>query len=190
MSPNNGPSPLPSRAGGRSEPAGDEHSGGWVHLVDYDPKWPYLFQREAERIREFLGGKALRVEHVGSTAVPGLVAKPCVDVLLVVADAANEDAYLPSLEQAGYTLHIREPGWHEHRVFKGPDVNMNLHVFSDGSVEVDRMLRFRDRLRADSDDRGLYAQAKRALVEKKWERVQDYTDAKSGIVEEIIARTG
>lgn len=120
-----------------------------ITLVAYDPDWPRLFGREAERLRSVLGDVALRIEHVGSTSVPGLTAKPIVDVLLVVPDSADEPCYLPRLQAAGYVLRIREPDWFEHRLVKGPDTDVNLHVFSAGAAEVERMLRFRDRLRAD-----------------------------------------
>ena len=82
----------------------------------------------------------LLLEHTGSTSVPGLAAKPIIDMTLAVPDSADEDAYLPELEAAGYVLRIREPDWFEHRVFKGPDTNVNLHVFSDDCPEIDRML--------------------------------------------------
>src|SRR5580704_4521435 len=106
-----------------------------ILIVDYDPRWPELFAREADRIRSVLGSRALRIEHVGSTSVPGLAAKPVIDLLLVVADSAHEDAYAPALQAAGYALKIREPNWHEHRMFKGPDTDMNLHVFSSACPE-------------------------------------------------------
>jgi GrpB-like predicted nucleotidyltransferase (UPF0157 family) len=96
-----------------------------ILLADYDPDWPRLFEREAARIRRALGGRALRIEHVGSTSVPGIAAKPIIDIVLVVADSADEQAYVPPLEAAGYVLRIREPEWFEHRVFKGPDTNVN-----------------------------------------------------------------
>jgi len=105
-----------------------------INLVDYDPAWPALFEREDRRIRAALGEKVLRLEHTGSTSVPGLAAKPCIDMTMIVPNSADEDDYLPALEAAGYILRIREPDWHEHRCFKGPDTNVNLHVFSLGSV--------------------------------------------------------
>lgn len=163
---------------------------GPIVLADYDPRWPRLFDREADRIRGLLGGVALRIEHVGSTSVPGLVAKPIIDILLVVPDSADEPSYVPALEAAGYLLTIREPDWFEHRVFKGPDTNVNLHVFSTGAAEIDRMLIFRDRLRGDDADRDLYAQAKRDLAVRNWRHVQHYADAKAGVVEAIIRRAG
>jgi len=90
-----------------------------ILLVDYDPQWPQLFEREAERIRGALGFRVLRIEHVGSTSVPGLAAKPIIDMVLGVDDSAAENAYLPALEAAGYALRIREPDWCEHRMFRG-----------------------------------------------------------------------
>lgn len=161
---------------------------GKVVLVDYDPTWPRLFVREAERIKSALGPNALAIEHVGSTSVPGLAAKPVIDILLVVADSADESSYAPALEKAGYVLGIREPDWHEHRMFKGPDTNINLHVFSQGDSEIERMLLFRDWLRENSTDRDLYLKTKRELAQKDWKYVQNYADAKSKEVESIIAR--
>jgi len=159
-----------------------------ILIADYDPRWPELFAREAERIRSVLGTLALRIEHAGSTSVPGLAAKPIIDLLLVVADSADEDSYVPALETAGYVLRIREPNWYEHRMFKGPDTDINLHVFSSGCPEVDRMLMFRDWLRCNADDRDLYARTKAALSQKEWKYVQNYADAKTAVIEQIIAR--
>src|SRR5262249_15266920 len=130
---------------------------GRVLLVDSDPDWPVLFQREAERIRSALGERALLVEHVGSTSVPGLAAKPIIDVLLVGADSANEADYVPALEDAGYLLRIREPNWHEHRLLMRQNPATQLHVFSVDCPEIERLLTFRDRLRGDPSDRQLYA---------------------------------
>ncbi len=132
----------------------------------------------------------MRIEHAGSTSVPGLVAKPVIDIVLVVSDSADESAYLPALESAGYSLRIREPNWYEHRMFKGPDTDVNLHVFSLGCPEVERMLLFRDWLRGSPADRDLYARTKLKLAEQEWEHVQDYADAKTAVVEEILARAG
>ena len=161
---------------------------GAVEIADYDPGWPQLFAREADRVRAALGDRVLLLEHVGSTAVPGLAAKPRIDILLVVADSADEPAYVPALEAAGYVLRIREPDWYEHRMFKGPDTDVNLHVFSPDCPEVERMLLFRDRLRSNEPDRRLYERTKRELARREWTYVQNYADAKAAVVEEIIAR--
>ena len=95
---------------------------------------------------------------------------------------------LPALEAAGYTLRIRESDWFEHRLFKGPDTDINLHVFSSGTSEINRMLRFRDWLRSNETDREKYAQVKRSLAENKWRHVQHYANAKTSIVQEIMER--
>jgi GrpB-like predicted nucleotidyltransferase (UPF0157 family) len=159
-----------------------------ITLVEHDPNWFKLFVREAERIRRVLGAKALQIEHVGSTAIPGIMAKPIIDICLAVENSANEQTYVPDLEKAGYKLTIREPDWHEHRLLKGPDTNINLHVFSKGSMEIERMLLFRDWLRTNSEDRMFYARTKKELAQQKWKYVQNYADAKSKVVEEIITR--
>ena len=161
---------------------------GPVLLADYDPEWPRLFEREAARIRTALSERALQIEHVGSTSVPGLAAKPIIDIILVVANSANEQDYVPPLEAAGYVLRIREPEWFEHRVFKGPDTNVNIHVFSSGCEEIQRMLAFRDRLRRNDSDRELYERSKRELAQREWKYVQNYADAKTSVVEAIVAR--
>lgn len=161
---------------------------GKIKLAAYDPKWPRLYEREAERIRAALGPRALRVEHVGSTSVPGLTAKPVIDILLAVADAGVEADYVPALEAKGYRLRIREPDWFDHRVLKGPDTSVNLHVFSRGCVEIKRMLAFRDRLRTHPADRARYAATKRRLSRRDWEFTQHYADAKSSVVEAILKR--
>ncbi len=159
---------------------------GRVELADYDPRWPGLYEREAERIRSLLGGQVLRLEHIGSTAVPGLAAKPVIDVLAVLADPADEPAYVPPLERAGYRLVIREPDWHQHRMFKGPDTDVNLHVLPAGSPEIERHLRFRDRLRASTADRKRYEDTKRRLAARHWTYVQQYADAKAGVIASIL----
>ncbi|WP_086852949.1 GrpB family protein, partial [Amycolatopsis kentuckyensis] len=159
-----------------------------VTLADYDPEWPRLFDREAERIRGALGERVLVLEHVGSTSVPGLCAKPIVDILLEVPDSADEDAYVPALEAAGYRLVIREPDWEKHRCFKGPDTNINLHVYSPGNGQTPRYRLFRDRLRSHPEELELYAAKKRELAAKTWKYIQNYADAKTEVVEEILGR--
>ncbi len=159
-----------------------------VRLDEYDPAWPSLFEREAARIGGALGDAALQIEHVGSTSVPGLAAKPRIDIVLAVADSSAEAGYVPALEAAGYVLRVREPEWYEHRVFKGPDTDVNLHVFSDGCPEIGRMVRFRDHLRTNPDDRALYEATKRELASRTWKFTQHYADAKTKVVEEIMAR--
>src|SRR5438270_309891 len=156
-----------------------------IQIVDYDPEWPRLYEREAERVQSTLGDRVLLIEHVGSTSVPGLAAKPKIDMLLVVANSADESAYVPDMEAAAYVLRIREPDWYEHRMFKGPDTDINLHIFSSGCREIDRMLLFRDWLRSNESDRRLYERTKRELARNNWKYMQDYADAKTTVVHDI-----
>jgi len=167
---------------------GPEVHDGPIHLADYDPGWAAAFADEAERIRAVLGGAAVAIEHVGSTSVPGLAAKPIIDIVLVVADTTDESAYVPAMEAAGYVLRIREPAWFDHRLFNGPGADVNVHVFSAGCSEIDRMTAFRDHLRRDEADRRLYERTKRELAAQHWTLVQDYADAKTGVIAEIAAR--
>ncbi len=126
-----------------------------IRLVDYSAEWPALFVREANRVRATLGDRVLMLEHVGSTSVPGLAAKPIIDMILAVADSADEPAYVPAMESAGYLLHIREPEWHQHRLFRSHGTDINLHVYSFGCPEMDKMLMFRDWLRTNDADAAL-----------------------------------
>ena len=167
-----------------------EPLNGKILLEEYRPEWPMLFQQERRRIRAALGREDAAVEHVGSTSVPGLCAKPILDLLLLVEDAADEAAYVPPLERAGYTLKIREPDWYQHRMLKGADPAVNLHVSSLGCGEADRMLRFRDWLRTCRADRDRYAAEKRRLAERQWAYVQDYADAKTEVIREILEHAG
>lgn len=161
-----------------------------VHLVDYDQDWPRRFDVERARIVDVLGDRALDVHHVGSTAVPGLAAKDRVDVCLVVADPDDEAAYLPDLLNAGYALHVVEPG---HRCLVRADSRepaTNLHVYGEGDDAVERYLRFRDQLRRDASDRQRYEDLKRALSEHEWPDVNYYAEAKGELIRQIIARAG
>jgi GrpB-like predicted nucleotidyltransferase (UPF0157 family) len=159
-----------------------------IYLAPYDPAWPSLFAQLAHHIRDALGDAILLLEHVGSTSVPGLSAKPIIDMVLAVADSRDEAAYVKPLEEKGYTLRIREPDWYEHRLLKPPEIPGNLHVFSAGCEEIEQMVLFRDWLRTHADDRLLYEQTKRDLAARTWKYTQNYADAKSAVVQEIVAR--
>lgn len=159
-----------------------------IYLAPYDPAWPSLFTRLAKQIHEALGDAILLLEHVGSTSVPGLSAKPIIDMVLAVADSSDESSYVKPLEEKGYTLRIREPDWYEHRLLEPPEVEGNLHVFSAGCEEIERMLLFRDWLRIHADDRLLYEETKRELAARTWKYTQNYADAKAEVVQEILAR--
>jgi GrpB-like predicted nucleotidyltransferase (UPF0157 family) len=161
-----------------------------ITLAPYDPRWPGQFRTLARKVREALGDVCLSLEHVGSTAVAGMPAKPIIDMLLVVADSSREELYVTALEGVGFRLRIREPDWHEHRMLKSEHIEANLHVFSEGCGEIERMLLFRDWLREHEEDRRLYHRRKQELASRTWKYTQNYADAKSGVVEEILGRTG
>ena len=156
-----------------------------IVIADYEAGWPRRFDAERERIEQALGGAALTIEHVGSTAVPGLAAKPIVDMLVTVADVGDEPSYGPALERAGYELRVCEP---EHRMFRTPAHDVHVHVWGDGDPEIDRHLVFRDRLRASPDDRSEYERLKRSLAQREWSDMNHYADAKGPVIEAILAR--
>lgn len=106
----------------------------------------------------------------------------------MVADPGDESTYVPALEDAGYVLRIREPDFHEHRMLRTPQRDVHVHVLADGSSEVERLLLLRDRLRHDPAERELYAQTKRQLAARKWPTMQHYAEAKTAVLEQIIAR--
>lgn len=157
-----------------------------IKLVDYDTDWPKKFETHARVIADALVSSTLRVEHVGSTSVPGLAAKPIIDILVVVLDSADESAYLPQLEAAGYVLRVREPDWNEHRMFRTPEKDVHIHIYSVGCPEIERNLTFRDRLRRNIEDRRRYEQTKRELAAKEWPDMNAYADAKTEVIESII----
>jgi len=159
-----------------------------IRLAEADPLWAAQYAVQDSRIRAALGPRAMQVEHVGSTSVPGLAAKPVIDIVLVVTDSADEAGYIPDLEAAGYQLQFREPDWYEHRFLRDHDPAVQVHVFSVECPEVQRLLLFRDRLRSRPDERELYQRTKRELAARQWAYVQHYADAKSDVVEGIIAR--
>ncbi|MGD8848749.1 MAG: GrpB family protein [Anaerolineales bacterium] len=159
-----------------------------IQLDPYNPRWRSDFVKLSERVCQALGDKVLLLEHVGSTSVEGLSAKPIIDMLLVVLDSTDEGAYVPALEKQGFVLRIREPDWFEHRLLKGTDIRANLHVFSNDCEQVERMLTFRDRLRSNEADRKLYEMRKKELAARTWRYTQHYADAKSEVIREILTR--
>ena len=156
-----------------------------ISVVDYDERWPVRFREIAERVRRALGRDALAVEHIGSTSVPGLAAKPIVDVLLTVADVGDEAAYVPALESAGFLLRVREPA---HRMVRTPARDVHVHVYEPDRPEVRDYLDLRDWLRVDAEDRELYAATKRTLARRPWNDMNDYADAKTDVISDILAR--
>lgn len=161
-----------------------------IEIVDYNPEWKDKFQAHKEIISKALGKKALRIEHIGSTSVPGLAAKPIIDILLVVADSGKESFYLPQMEKAGYKLRVREPDFYEHRMFRTPQKDVHIHVFSLDSPEIDRYLIFRNYLRQNAKTRQQYEKTKRRLAAKPWSDMNAYAKAKTKLIEKIISEAG
>jgi GrpB-like predicted nucleotidyltransferase (UPF0157 family) len=159
-----------------------------IVIADYDPAWAERFRREEVKIRKVLGETALAVEHIGSTSVRGLAAKPIVDILLVVEESGDEDSYMPAMEEAGYILRVREPDFDEHRMFRTPEKDVHVHVYSTGSEEIGRYLLLRDRLRQNEGERQLYARTKRELADRDWPSVDHYANAKTEVVEGTLSR--
>ena len=159
-----------------------------IRVVPYDPGWPAAFEAIAERVRAALGDRVLGLTHVGSTSVPGLAAKPVIDADLTVADSADEAAYVPDLEAAGFSLRIREPDWEQHRLLTDAELTVNLHVFSPGSPELSRHLLFRDWLRTHDGDRAAYAALKSELGQRGFTDGMDYNNHKAALVYDIYER--
>lgn len=156
-----------------------------VVIAPYNPQWPELYAALERRIQRAVQGHALGVEHIGSTSVPGLAAKPIIDVLLTVAEVEDESRYLPQLEAAGLVLRVREPG---HRMFRTPGRDVHLHVFNSGDPAVPAYLDLREWLRVDARDRELYAATKRALAQRQWPDMNYYAEAKTDVIMEILSR--
>lgn len=156
-----------------------------IVLVPYDPVWPETFARHRERIVATLGDRALRVDHIGSTSVPGLTAKPVVDIDLSVVDPDDEADYVDDLVAAGYRLRVREPG---HRMLRTPARDVHLHVCAAGSRWERRHLLFRDWLRRDAADREAYVALKQHLATMRWPSMSAYADAKGPLIAEITER--
>jgi GrpB-like predicted nucleotidyltransferase (UPF0157 family) len=160
-----------------------------IVVVAPDPAWPAVFDRVRARIAAALGPTALEIEHVGSTSVPGLCAKPVIDVDLTVPDSSDERAFVPALEAAGFELRGREPDREEHRYFRGSDPDVNVHAFSPGSRESQRERRFRDWLITHADDRAAYGALKRELAQHGgFTDVMHYNNAKAGLIYDICER--
>jgi len=156
-----------------------------IVVVDYDDAWPARFEVLAARVRRALGLRVRCLEHIGSTSVPGLAAKPIIDMLLIVDDVQAEAAFVPALEAAGFELRVRE---RDHRMLRTPRRDTHLHVYAPGRAEARDYLDLRDWLRVSSDDRTLYANVKRHLAQKQWNDMNDYADAKTDVVLDILAR--
>jgi GrpB-like predicted nucleotidyltransferase (UPF0157 family) len=155
-----------------------------IEIVDYRPAWPERFEVERARLAAALRSTARAIEHVGSTAVPGLAAKPIVDIMVALDDPEDEALYLPELEQLGYELRVREPG---HRMFRTPERDVHVHIWAAGSDDERRHLVFRDRLRSNAEDRAEYEHTKRDFA-GRYRDANYYAKAKSPLIEQIVER--
>jgi len=162
----------------------------WDHIVieDYDPDWPDRFEAASALIRDVLGDQIIAIEHVGSTSVPGLPAKPVIDIDLLIADTGDESGYVPPLVAVGYWLVLREPWWYGHRMLVSPAEDAHLHVWPRDAPEPVRHRLFRDWLRTHPEDRDLYAAAKRRLARETVERPGAYNLAKNDVIDDIYGR--
>jgi GrpB-like predicted nucleotidyltransferase (UPF0157 family) len=156
-----------------------------IAVVDYDPSWPDRFQRHKTRITAALGPTARRIEHIGSTAVPDLAAKPIVDIVVAIDNMGDDTSYGPALERAGYVLRVREEG---HQMFRTPELDVHIHIWPDESAEITRHLLFRDWLRFDLGDRRAYEELKRSLAQRDWEDMNHYANAKTALIADIMVR--
>jgi GrpB-like predicted nucleotidyltransferase (UPF0157 family) len=160
-------------------------SGVGLELHTHDARWADTYLDHRQRIRDALTAVDVEIEHIGSTSVPGLAAKPIVDIVVTVDDITAEEDFLDALLAAGYELRVREPG---HRLVRTPAHDVHVHLFERGDPAVDDYLLFRDRLRSDGDDRALYESTKRALLSKRWDDMNDYAEAKTDVIDAIKAR--
>lgn len=156
-----------------------------VALHEHDPRWAQTFAEHRRRILDALGPLDATVEHIGSTSVPGLAAKPIVDVLVVVPDVTAEEDHVEPLLAAGYELRVREPG---HRLVRTPARDVHVHLWEAGDPAVADYLLLRDHLRADDADRALYEGTKRELMTRRWDDGNDYADAKTAVITAIKER--
>jgi GrpB-like predicted nucleotidyltransferase (UPF0157 family) len=156
-----------------------------IAIDPYSPAWPARFEEHRGCITEALGTVACRVDHIGSTAVTGLAAKPIVDIQISVVDVDHEASYLDPLLAAGYRLRVREPG---HRMFRTPELDVHIHVCDAGSEWERRHLLLRDWLRQSADDRAAYAALKMELQTQDWETMNHYADAKTVLIAEMTTR--
>lgn len=144
---------------------GSYPTGYVLRIVEHDPAWAERYAELEQQLRDALGEVLIEVQHIGSTSVPGLPAKPIVDVDVVVPDPDDEQAYVPALESIGLVHWLTEPDWHRHRLFKMlTEPRVHVHVFGPDCPEVVRHRMFRDWLRTHPEDRERYAAAKRAAL--------------------------
>jgi GrpB-like predicted nucleotidyltransferase (UPF0157 family) len=154
-------------------------------LVNYDDRWAGIYLDHRQRIQDALEPLDVEIEHIGSTSVPGLAAKPIIDIVVAVDDITAEAAYLDALLTAGYELRVREP---RHRLVRTPSRDVHVHLYERNDPAVHEYLLFRDHLRSDAVDRALYESTKKTLLSEQWDDMNDYADAKTDVILAILAR--
>lgn len=160
-----------------------------VRLVEYDPSWPREFEQEAQRLRAVLGDKALAIHHVGSTAVPGLPAKPVVDLMVEVADLSAIQQITEQFQEAGYEVLGENgiPGRHFITRNAERERTHDVHIFQTGHTEIEQMILFRDRLRQDPDEATAYRELKNDLADEYRHDPIAYTQGKSEFIMNAVA---
>ncbi|MFE6690198.1 GrpB family protein [Streptomyces sp. NPDC057743] len=160
-----------------------------VQIVEYDPQWPVVFGRLAVVIRDGLGPLVLRIEHVGSTAVPGLPAKPVVDMDAVIPAGADPAEAIAALRSLGYA-HEGDLGIPGREAFAAPEGTPahHLYVCAADSTELARHLAFRDFLRAHPESSRRYGALKRELASRHRDDRSAYTVGKSAFIEDALAQ--
>jgi GrpB-like predicted nucleotidyltransferase (UPF0157 family) len=159
-----------------------------IEVVPYNSKWPQLFEAEAELIKKALGNNCIALYHVGSTSVPGLSAKPIIDILPVVKDILEVDQRTKAMEDLGY-LSKGEHGMAFRRFFQKFNA-VNVHVYEEGDPEIHRYLKFRDWMRSHPDDREAYAKLKIELAKKFSHDILSYCNGKDAFVARIDEKNG
>jgi GrpB-like predicted nucleotidyltransferase (UPF0157 family) len=157
-----------------------------IMIVAYDGKWQHRFQVWRDRIRDSVGDAALRIEHIGSTSVAGLAAKPIIDIQVSVNAMADERVYVDQLEELGVQLRSRDEFHRYFRPFPDQPRDAHVHVCDLGSTWEREHLLFRDYLRSHPGARGSYAAVKREVAERWVDDGWAYTDAKGEIILDIL----
>jgi GrpB-like predicted nucleotidyltransferase (UPF0157 family) len=159
-----------------------------IEIVEYDESWPEEFERLRARLAAALGSVATRIEHVGSTAVPGLAAKPKLDVDVVVASHAGVEAAIVRLAEIGF-VHLGDLGVAGREAFKGPDGGDRYHVYvcTEAGAPLREHLAFRDHLRTNAQTAAEYAALKRILAARFVDDRDGYTRAKSEFIDRVLA---
>lgn len=163
--------------------------GEKVIIAPYDPEWPELFRRLGARLRGALGDVALRIDHIGSTSIPGLAAKPIIDVQISVASFDPLDAYRIPLESVGFVWRADNPELTKRYFRESPgDRRTHIHVRRAGSFSEQFPLLFRDYMRTHPEDAERYAALKHMLAEQYAEDRHGYVEAKGPFVWQTIRK--